>query len=111
LVVARPGLARLNWNAFTPVAPGITTQPVSQSVTNVNDPIGPTVTFTVTASGTNHSPISGSYNGRRSVMVSADDPPVIPALNPPLSGISHVTRATPGSIPASSAMLPAKQPA
>jgi len=29
--VARPGLARLNGTPFTPVAPGITTQPVSQS--------------------------------------------------------------------------------
>ena len=60
--VTRPGLARLNGAASTPVAPSITTQPVSQSVTNLNDPVGPTVTFTVGASGTDPFTYQWLYN-------------------------------------------------
>ncbi len=60
--VMRAGLARLNGAASTPVAPSITTQPISQSVTNLNDPVGPTVIFTVGASGTEPFTYQWLYN-------------------------------------------------
>jgi uncharacterized delta-60 repeat protein len=61
--LTRLGLARLTGAPVAPVAPHVTVDPIGATVTNLSDRVGPTVAFTVAATGTEPITYAWLFNG------------------------------------------------